>query len=114
MFPPINNFFTSLFTYDTEARTQAREARYQVSDVAGRVDRLSLMMMAVWTLARDHLGLTEEQLLQRIQDLDMTDGKLDGKIGSKITQCPGCHRPLSPRHQNCIYCGHKREDVSAP
>ncbi len=104
--------FRDLFPVDREARNQARDARADVAELGARVDRLSLITMALWSLVRDQLGLTEEQLAQRVQDLDLSDGKLDGKINPQATKCPKCGKMVSPRHARCWYCGRVRDQVS--
>ena len=72
-----------------------------------RLDKPTLINMAVWSLLMEHTPLTEEDLLQRVHDIDMTDGKLDGKVRQQVQECPQCHRILSQKHRKCLYCGYK-------
>lgn len=53
----------------------------------------------------EKLGVTEEELRERIRELDLRDGTLDGRITPAPVQCPVCGRQLSPRHKSCIDCG---------
>jgi hypothetical protein len=98
--------FTSDSPVDSTARERSAQARRDVAGLSDRVDRLALFTMAFWSLARDKLGITEEELLQRVQELDLTDGKLDGKVQHAPTECPKCGRRYSPRHARCLYCRH--------
>ncbi len=111
MYTGLNSFYGGLFSHDSEARTQAREARMDASGLRERLDRQALMSMALWSLMKDQLGLTDDQLLKRIQDIDLADGKLDGKVMQGVSDCKKCKRALSPRHAKCIYCGTVRETL---
>lgn len=87
------------------ART-GRRAESKVDYLEARCDRLAMLCEAMWTLLRDQLKLTDVQLLDRINDIDMTDGRLDGKVkrGHAIT-CHKCDRNVSRKFAKCIYCG---------
>ncbi len=111
MYTGLHYFYDSLYSHDSEARTQAREARMDAAGLRERLDRQALMSMALWSLMKEHLGLTDDQLLKRVQDIDLSDGKLDGKVMQGVSDCKKCKRSLSPRHAKCIYCGTVRETL---
>jgi hypothetical protein len=77
----------------------------RVADLEGALDRLLLVTRAVWELARDQAGLTEEALLQKIEEVDVRDGVKDGKLTEPAKRCPRCSRTMSKRHRRCLYCG---------
>lgn len=70
-----------------------------------RVDRLSLICMAMWSLIRDKTNLSEEDLMERVKMLDLMDGVEDGKATRTVMKCTACDRPMNPRHKKCLYCG---------
>lgn len=78
-----------------------------------RVERLSLICMAMWSLMQDKTGLTEDELIERVKLLDLMDGKADGKATKTVSKCTQCDRPMHPRHKKCIYCGHSKLVQSA-
>jgi len=86
------------------AEQSATEIRY----LTDRVDRLSLICMAMWSLMRDKTDLTEEDLMQRVKMLDLMDGQEDGKASRTVSQCTACNRPMNARHKRCIYCGSEK------
>ena len=88
---------------------QAERAEATVEELEERVDRLSLLSYALWSLLQERLGLSEAELQARVQELDLRDGKLDGRVASGIIDCPHCHRPLSQRHRRCLYCGFEKQ-----
>ncbi|MFA9478176.1 hypothetical protein ACERK3_07690 [Phycisphaerales bacterium AB-hyl4] len=95
------------------AQSAASSARQDVYHLEERLERLSLVCMAMWSLIQDKTNLTEEELLERVRVIDMMDGVADGKASRTIAKCPKCSRTMSPRHQHCIYCGAERLVQSA-
>jgi hypothetical protein len=87
------------------ARRAAAGAEARVAELEGRLDRALLACEAMWTILRDKLGVTEEELVARVNDLDLSDGKLDGKVRRQATVCPNCNRNVARRFARCIYCG---------
>jgi hypothetical protein len=68
-----------------------------------QVDHLSLVCQAMCELMED-MGFNKKMLAAKIQEIDLRDGKIDGKQ-SKQHSCKGCNRPLADRHIKCLYCG---------
>jgi len=83
----------------------AGRVQRSAEDTAIRLDRALLTMEAMWTLLRDRLGATEEELLERVVELDLTDGVLDGKIRRAAMECSACERRIPSRFTRCLYCG---------
>lgn len=84
---------------------QAERAAGKIEDVEERLDKLALLNYALWSLLKERLGVSEAELLERVQELDLRDGKLDGRINGVVINCDDCQRPLSRRHRKCLYCG---------
>jgi|GEM_PF-795233 len=78
-----------------------------------RVDRLSLICMAMWSLIQDKTKLAEEDLIERVRLIDLMDGRDDGKASTTVSKCVACNRPMNPRHKKCIYCGNEKLIQSA-
>jgi hypothetical protein len=89
--------------------SRVENARSDAENSAGnlqrQIDKLQLANMAMWSLLQDKLGLTDAQLSDRIREIDLRDGALDGRAGSQGRQCPSCRRTMSVRHSKCLYCG---------
>ena len=95
------------------AEAEAQRARGTAEHVEDRMDRLVLVNMALWSLIQEKTGLTEQNLMDRVQQVDLADGQLDGKARKPLAKCPDCDRVMSPRHKRCLYCGAERLDYSA-
>lgn len=67
--------------------------------------RLELIVQAMWELMKER-GLTDDDLLAKVAELDLSDGHANGKKakGGPV-RCPRCDRPNSRRHDFCMYCG---------
>ncbi|HLP82715.1 MAG TPA: hypothetical protein VK157_00050 [Phycisphaerales bacterium] len=89
-----------------------RERSSEVERLQQRVDALVLANLAMWTLMRDKLGVTDVELERRVQDIDLSDGQLDGKVRVGPWTCTACQRPNAPKHVKCLYCGVERASSS--
>lgn len=87
------------------ARRRAAGAAAKVAELEGRLDRALLACEAMWTILRDRLGVPEEELAARVNEIDLSDGRLDGKVRRSATVCPSCNRTIARRFARCIYCG---------
>ncbi|NIR40858.1 MAG: hypothetical protein GWN79_24150 [Actinobacteria bacterium] len=68
-----------------------------------------LVVEAMWSLLRDH-GYTDEQLIERIRELDGSDGTLDGVKLARPTKCPDCGSMVEVGRATCTFCGYALPD----
>ncbi len=87
------------------AGREARSAKSGIDDIESRLERSLMACEAMWTLMRDKLNLTDTELLDRINEIDLSDGKLDGKVRKIAHACPSCGRTIAKRMSKCMYCG---------
>ncbi len=87
------------------AAKTAKAARTDARDVEDRLDRALLACEAMWSILRDKLGVTDIELVERINDIDLSDGELDGKTRKPAVTCPKCGRKIAQRFPKCMYCG---------
>lgn len=78
-----------------------------------QLDKLGLVCQALWTLLQEETNLTEEDLLERVTELDLKDGVLDGKYTKPSVDCPKCNAKMSRRFNRCLFCGEEYVDGSA-
>ena len=82
------------------------EAEIRIPELEATRDRLQLVCQAMWELLRDKHGLTDEGLVERVREIDLRDGQLDGKVTpTEVARCSSCRRVVNRRHRICIYCG---------
>lgn len=76
----------------------------RIEDVNERIDRLAMIVRAMWALLEEE-GYTTEQLLAKLEELDLLDGEMDGKVSQQVVDCPSCQSKVAPGLRNCQFCG---------
>lgn len=91
----------------TAERAMSKADRYaaDIANISRQVDRLSLACQAMWELLRDRSDLTEDDIEAKILEIDGRDGRVDGKIATKLTNCTACGRPTNSSRGSCVMCG---------
>ena len=96
----------------TEALTKAGEAKHKALDntisiveLEQKIEHLSMVSMALCELLEE-VGFSKSRILSKIEEIDLRDGKRDGKLSPSNT-CSGCSRVVASRHTSCLYCGTK-------
>lgn len=104
------------FAAVTEATDTAHEAKREtnrqsdeIAKLQRQLDKVSLASQAMWELLRDHAGVSDDQIVEKMQEIDLRDGSVDGKIGATIYDCPRCGRKTNSNRHNCIFCGNINE-----
>jgi hypothetical protein len=77
----------------------------KTDELQRHVERLSLACQAMWELLRECSDLNEEDLENKILEVDGRDGCVDGKIGLQMLDCPACGRKTNSKRNSCIMCG---------
>jgi len=95
------------------AKSAAQDAQSSVASLEKRVNKLTLISMALWSLLSEKCALSEEALMERVKQIDALDGSTDGKLQAQGTPCPQCGRAMSSRHAKCLFCGAEREQLTA-
>ncbi len=107
-------FTPACSTYDAaahlaanSARSAARRAATDVAIMQGEIERLLMITEALWGMLKEQNAFDDDELVRRITEIDLRDGKLDGRVSKKEEprRCPTCNRVLSKKRPLCIYCG---------
>ena len=85
----------------------AADVRTQTENMQFDVEKLLMITEALWTLMKEQHGYSDDDLIRVIQDIDLRDGKLDGKVAKAEVRpdCPQCGRKLIGKRPVCLYCG---------
>jgi hypothetical protein len=89
----------------SQAKTEVDRLRLGVQNLQRRSDALVIACQALWELVRDRDGITDHDLLARMQEIDLRDGRQDGKISGSTQNCTRCGRTSNAARSNCLYCG---------
>ncbi|HEY7469725.1 MAG TPA: zinc ribbon domain-containing protein [Acidimicrobiia bacterium] len=86
----------------------------RIEDIDERVDRLLMIVRAMWALMEEQ-GMTPEQLMAKIDELDLQDGVDDDRVRSQVVECPSCQSKVAPGLRACQLCGTEvRPDTGHP
>lgn len=115
-----DDMFSSEFLFDNEYRQrsdieQLKQAFVNAPDpmrliapLQQRVDRLELLCKSLTELIISKGIASQAELSVVAQQLDLEDGREDGKIGSQVRAnaplCVHCGRYVNPKRDHCVYC----------
>jgi hypothetical protein len=92
------------------AKSKARSVEREVRVLEANLAKTLMICETLWEIVRDQHGLTDKNLHDKLYEVDMRDGVLDGKNQRTSVKCPNCDHTVSPRHPACIYCGQVIDD----
>ena len=78
-----------------------------LEEAIGRNDRggLEKIVLFLELYVVEHFE-SEEALMSKIQEIDLKDGVLDGKVRKgPAKKCHECNRTMNRMHNKCLYCG---------
>lgn len=88
----------------SEAELGRKRQRAETQDLEDQIDRLKLICESMWELMSEVTGLTNEQLEQRIHEVDMDDGKADGRKVHPPAPCTTCDSMIPSTAKVCAFC----------
>jgi hypothetical protein len=105
-----NSHFDSAAARNAAAGAQAagRKSDAENTILRAEIERLLMITEALWEFLKQEHGYSDEDLIKRIAEIDIRDGKLDGRVhpeSSGPKECPDCGRPIGRRRPTCLYCG---------
>jgi hypothetical protein len=81
------------------------EVAHEVAVLRQRLDRLEMITEALWSVLKSHTDASEAEAIRLIEEIDMRDGKLNGRTVSVPQDCAQCSRVVSSLTGICPYCG---------
>ena len=76
----------------------------EVLRLESKIDGLAMICQALFEILRDKGGISQEEVEEKIREIDLRDGREDGRIAGRPTECPQCRRPAHTRQRVCMYC----------
>ncbi len=100
-----NNTADSARHLATRAESETHRLTNKVAALEQQTERLSLTLMAMAEILSQYPGITAEALEAKVREIDLRDGKLDGRLQRPAKLCDKCLRASHPSRKNCLYCG---------
>lgn len=92
--------------FDAHPTTCASPTDERLVRAEADIERLLLLTEALWNVIKEEHGLEDDELVRRVLEVDLRDGRIDGRVGAKPPEdCPHCNRPVSSDRRYCLYCG---------
>ena len=82
----------------------AMTSHLQMIDVDERIDRVVLLLEAMWSLLREN-GFRDEDLAAKLMELDTSDGTMDGRRTPAPSTCRSCGSKVAAGLRACQFCG---------
>jgi hypothetical protein len=76
----------------------------EAQELDERLDRMLLVIQAMWDLLKEK-GYTDEQLLEKIREIDLDDGVEDGHRTAALVKCSKCGSAVARNLPRCQFCG---------
>lgn len=89
----------------TRAQGKADRVQVYIDRLEDRVDSLALVCQAMWELLSESMPDATNRLDDKVREVDLRDGEMDGKMNRAERSCSNCQRALHKRHNRCLYCG---------
>lgn len=93
---------------DTVDAYRQAAAHVQTEALEERLEHLTVMCEALWSLLHEKVGLSDEQLVAAVTAL-LEERASEEKIGLEPERCPSCDAALNRELDHCQFCGYKVE-----
>lgn len=87
------------------AQSKAEAVYERLAAQERRLERLALHCQAMWEMLRERAEFSEEEFINKVLEVDLRDGRTDGRMHAKPSECPNCHRMTNSRRATCVICG---------
>ena len=106
--------------YDARLVGLRKEISLQAADVQSldrdlhqlqkELGRTRLALEALCEIVASRLGIEHNEIIDKMLEIDLRDGKQDGRLTPVPIPCSGCGRMIAAKSQSCMYCGVPRPD----
>lgn len=88
------------------ASARAERALEAVNRTRADIERLLMICEALWSILKEQHGYADEELFRRITEIDLRDGRADGRVApSPPERCASCGHVVAKHRPLCLYCG---------
>lgn len=92
---------------------KAEDALERIQELETRLERLTQVNQAMWSLLKEVTGLTEEALVERTKALEAAARPAEPDVPVQGALCPQCGRSVSLRHNRCLFCDFELQETNA-
>lgn len=79
--------------------------------ISNRIDQLTLLNHAISEIICEKLGVSNQEIIDKMMEIDLRDGVQDGKYTAPPKDCPDCQAKISREFNRCLFCGYEETDA---
>ncbi len=87
------------------AHLKAEQSKEYFELLENKIESLALACQSLWELLEERTDITSQDLDRKMEEVDLRDGKQDGRLSAAAKTCAACGRKTSRRRPICLYCG---------
>ena len=91
----------------TRAENETTRFEHRLTQLEKQNERLSLAIMALAEILSAQPSITNDLIEAKMREIDLRDGKLDGKLQRPAKLCGSCQRTSNAHRTACLYCGER-------
>ena len=95
---------------DSFERSSREETQNIFLGLAKKVNRLVLLNQAMSEILIERLGITNNEIIHKMNEIDMRDGVKDGRYVKPAKDCPKCDAKINNEFHRCFFCGYIDDD----
>lgn len=88
-----------------DERSRATRINGNVSDLSLQLQKVALVNQALYEILKEKVGISDEELRRKVQEIDRRDGQEDLRASPKPVRCPKCSSTLTVGALSCQVCG---------
>jgi hypothetical protein len=86
-------------------------SRRELRALDDKINQLAMVCRAMFELLQQSTGLSDKDLMAKVLEIDLRDGRRDGRMTPTPKRCPKCEAMISPKFGRCLFCGHEDPSV---
>ena len=106
----INSATRAASEANRKAQRSADDSKRALEALKEKVNILELTCLALFEILQDKCDVTLEELTDKVEEIDLRDGKQDRQITPAEKVCEACSRKSTNGRTKCLYCGGKCVD----
>lgn len=91
---------------DSVERSNRFENQNLFEEATKKMNQLVLLNQAISEILIEKLGITNKEILDKMNDIDLRDGIKDGKYTKAAKDCPKCDAKINREFKRCLFCGY--------
>lgn len=103
----INQFGNDLESLKSDSNENQKRL---FTNLAKRIDQLVLLNQATAEFLEEKLGITNKDIVEKMNEIDLRDGVKDGRYTAPPKDCPECGAKISREFDKCLFCGYVDEE----